>query len=85
MISKFARWLVLCTVILAACPLYFPGQSLFEPVGPLTYYGAEPMASSPQYKPNQPRIVTQSTVDTQIYGSKVGPTGGAGVQWLWKF
>lgn len=84
MTAKFARLLVLCTVILAACPV-FPGQSLFGPVGPVTYYGAEPLASSPQYKPNQPQIVTQSTVDMQIYGSKAGPTGGAGLQWLWHF
>lgn len=82
---KFARLLVFFFVLLAACPLYFPGESLFGPVGPLTYYGAEPMDSSPQYVPGQPQIVTQSTVDRQIYGSRVGPSGGAGVKWLWHF
>lgn len=82
---KFARLVVFSAAILAACPLYFPGQSLFAPVGPITYSGAEPLASSPQYKPDQPAIVGQSRVDLSINGSRVGPTGGAGVQWKWNF
>lgn len=85
MTFKFARFLVLCSAILAACPMYFPGESLFGSSGPVTYYGAEPMASSPQYTPGQPQIVKQSTVDMQINGASAGPTGGAGVLWLWQF
>ena len=85
MTLKFVRLLVLSAAILAACPTYLPGQSLFEPVGPVTYYGTEPLASSPQYKPDQPEIVEQSRLEMHILGSRVGPMGGAGMQWKWHF
>jgi hypothetical protein len=82
---KLARFLVLSAVILAACPLYFPGQSLFEPVGPITYSGTEPIAYSPQYNPNQPRAVEQARIDQHMNGWRVAPTGGAGMLWNWRF
>ncbi|MDR3568429.1 MAG: hypothetical protein P4L43_10415 [Syntrophobacteraceae bacterium] len=82
---KYARLLVISTAILAACPLYFPGQSLFGPVGPLTYSGPEPIVASPQYDPDTPRIVEQARVDLHLNGWKVAPTGGAGMRWRWHF
>ncbi len=85
MTLRFARLLLLSAMILAACPLYFPGQSLFGPVGPLTYSGAEPLAASPQYNPDRPEIVEQSRLEMHLLGSQVGPMGGAGVQWKWHF
>lgn len=84
MILKFVHIMALCVAILA-CPLYFPGESIFGPAGPVTYYGVQPLASSPQYKPGEPKIRQQSTVDEQIYGSTVAPAGGAGMKWTWHF
>ncbi|MGC9195889.1 MAG: hypothetical protein ACP5IL_10600 [Syntrophobacteraceae bacterium] len=82
---KSSRFLLLYAVVLAACPLYFPGQSLFGPVGPLTYSGAQPIAASPQYIPGQPQIVRQSTADTQVNGHGGARQGGPGVLWVWHF
>ncbi len=85
MTYRLARFPVLLAVLLAACPMYFPGESLFGPAGPVTYYGMEPMAASPQYTPGQPQIVDQSTVETQLNGLRQGLPGGAGFQWIWRF
>jgi hypothetical protein len=82
---KLMRFLVMSAVVLAACPLYFPGESLFGPVGPVTYSGVEPLAANSVYIPGQPDIVNQSTVDMRINKSGISPAGGAGMQWTWKF
>ena len=82
---KSALLLVLSATVLAACPLYVPGPSPFGPAGPLTYSGAEPIAYSPQYNPDQPRVVEQARVDLHMNGWRDAPTGGAGMLWKWHF